>query len=357
MDDGAKRLAILNEQSKIMKKDRKCYLGIDVSKLWFDISVLIVTDKQKQPMLRERFDNSASGLTLMGKWLSQHQVPMDENSLLVIENTGVYHRLIWEYCSINDLPIHIGNAAQIKWSLGITRGKSDVTDSQRLCTYCYKHADDLKATPVLDPVFIQLKDLTTARSRLVSQINSMKVYLNELKLSNDRQVQKTMEDAHQAAIQGLKTSIGQVEEQIQKIIRENTGIKKNYDLLISIPGIGHLTAVYIICCTTNFAANISGKQLASYAGVAPFSDTSGTSIKGRNKVHKMANKDLKRLLHLCAMSAVKNYPEFRHYYDRKKAEGKHSMSILNAVRNKLVLRVAAVIKNQMIYVDNYKKAA
>lgn len=340
-----------------MKKERKCYLGIDVSKLWFDISVLIVSDQQKLPMLTERFCNTTSGLARLDEWLTELQVSKDEHSLLVIENTGVYHRLIWDYCSVNKLPLHIGNAAQIKWSLGIVRGKSDTTDSQRLCMYCYKHAEDLKATVVLDPIFLKLKDLITARTRLLSQLNSMKVYLNELKLSNDKQVQKMMETAHQAAMEGLKKSILEIEMNIHRIIKENSSIQGNYNLLISIPGIGHLTAVYLLGYTNNFKSNLTGKQLASYAGVVPFSDTSGTSIKGRNKVHKMANKDLKKLLHLCAMTAIRNYPEFRNYYDRKKAEGKHSMSILNAVRNKIVLRVVAVIKKQTSYVDKYEKAA
>lgn len=340
-----------------MQKERKCYLGIDVSKQWFDISLVVVTDNQKQEMLTRRFDNDSDGLKLMGKWLCDCQVPMNGNSLLVIENTGVYHRLIWEYCSLNNLPLHIGNAAQIKWSLGITRGKNDIIDSQRLCNYCYRHADELKATPVLDPVLIQLKDLITARNRLLSQINSIKIFLNELKLSNGKDVQKIMEQAHKAAMLGLAKSMEQVEEQISKIIQENQAIKHNYDLLRSVPGVGHLTAAYIICCTNNFVAKVKGKQLASYAGVVPFSNSSGTSIKGKNKVHKMANKELKRLLHLCALSAIRNCPEFKHYYDRKKEEGKHGMSILNAVRNKIALRAAAVISNQRKYVDNFKKAA
>jgi transposase len=340
-----------------MKNERKWYLGLDVSKLWFDISVLLVSDQQKQPMLTERFCNTTSGLAQMDEWLNELQVPKNEHSLLVMENTGVYHRLIWEYCSVNKLPLHIGNAAQIKWSLGIVRGKSDTTDSQRLCMYCYKHAEDLKATDALDPVFLKLKDLITARSRLLSQLNSMKVYLNELKLSNDKQVQKMMETAHQAAMKGLRKSIQEIEGNIHRVIREHRSIQNNYNLLISIPGIGHLTAVYLLCYTNNFAGKMTGKQLASYAGVVPFSNTSGTSIKGRNKVHKMANKDLKKLLHLCAMTAVKNYPEFKNYYDRKKAEGKHSMTILNAIRNKLALRAVAVIKNQRNYVNNYEKAA
>ena len=115
--------------------------------------------------------------------------------------------------------------------------------------------------------------------------------------------------------------------------------------------------VYIICYTTNFASKISGKQLGSYAGVVLFSNTSGTSIKGKNRVHKMANKELKKMLHLCVLTAIKYYPEFRQYFERKKGEGKNGMLVLNAIKNKLVLRVVAVVNKQQPYVDNTKVAA
>src|ERR1700744_3106528 len=116
-----------------MEKEKQCYLGIDVSKSWFDLSMISVSDNGKQQMVSERFNNDAAGINRFEKWLKANKVPMDVNSLLAIENTGVYHRLIWQYCSTHNLPIHIGNAAQIKWSLGIIRGKNDVADSKRLC--------------------------------------------------------------------------------------------------------------------------------------------------------------------------------------------------------------------------------
>lgn len=281
---------------------------------------------------------------------------MDDNSLLVIENTGVYHRLIWSFCSKHNLPLHIGNAAHIKWSLGITRGKSDVIDSKRLCSYCYKQSDELKATPALNPVFLTLKDLMTSRSRLVVQLHSTKNYMSELKCTNDKALLTMLDKAHQTAIEGIKKSIVEIEKMIEKIIAEDQAIKTNYELIKTVPGIGHLTAVYIICCTNNFAAKPSGKQLASYAGVVPFEHSSGSSIKGRNKVHKMANKELKKMLHLCALTAIKYYPEFKQYFDRKKAEGKNGMMVLNAIRNKLLLRVVSVVNKQLPYVNNYQIA-
>ena len=351
------RLFIKIKTFKMKKDHTKNYLGIDVSKPWFDVSLLVVADHVKQTMITERFDNSVTGMKLFKSWLKTMSVSFDDNSLLVIENTGVYHRLIWSFCSRHHLPIHIGNAAHIKWSLGITRGKSDVIDSQRLCMYCFKQADELKATPVLNPVFIKLKDLMSSRSRLVTQLHSTKNYLKELQCSNDKALLALLAKAHKAALEGLKKSILQLEEMIQKIIAEDAAIYNNYLLIKSVPGIGHLTAVYIICCTNNFITKVTGKQLASYAGVVPFEHTSGISIKGKSRVHKMANKELKKLLHLCALTAIKYYPEFRQYFDRKKAEGKNGMLVLNAIRNKLVLRVVAVVNKQQPYVNNTQIAA
>ncbi len=340
-----------------MKKQTCFFLGIDVSKPWFDISLMAVINFQKQPMITERFDNTDEGLALLKKWLKAQKVTFDNDTLLVIENTGIYHRLLWKFFSENNIPIHIGNAAHIKKSFGIARGKNDKIDSQRLCSYAYKNDDELKATPVLNSVFLTLKDLITSRTRLKTQLGANRTYLKELKSINDQATQKMMEKVYKMAVTGLQKSIVEIERQISLVIKSDKSINTNYTLLLSVPGIGPVTATYILCCTNNFAGKISGKQLACYAGVVPFSDTSGTSLKGRNKVHKMANKELKSLLHMCALSAIQYYEEFRNYYDRKTKEGKHPNCVLNAICNKILLRGVAVVNNQKDYVENYKKAA
>ena len=230
-------------------------------------------------------------------------------------------------------------------------------DSLRLCHYAHKHAEELKATPALNSALVTLKDLLTARSKLVTQINAIKTWLRELKEVSDKEVQKLMEKTHKDALTGLKKSIVLPEKQIRQRLEEDKEVKANYDLLLTVPGIGHLTAVYLICCTNNFVCKIMGKQLACYAGVVPFEHTGGTGISGRKKVHSMANKHLKKSLHLCALSAIKYYPEFKEYYDHKKKEGKHSMSVLNAIKNKLVLRAVSVVNNQKPYVDHTTTAA
>jgi len=344
-------------KTKRMKKQTCFFLGIDVSKPWFDISMMAVVNFQKQQMITERFDNTNEGLALLKKWLKEQKVKFDNDTLLVIENTGIYHRLLWKFFSENNIPIHIGNAAHIKKSFGIARGKNDKIDSQRLCSYAYKNDDELKATPTLNSVFLTIKDLITSRTRLKAQLGANRTYLKELKNINDQATQKMMEKVYKMVITGLKKSIDEIEKQITVIIKSNPSISDNHNLLLSVPGIGPVTATYILCCTNNFAGKVSGKQLACYAGVVPFRDTSGTSLKGRNKVHKMANKELKSLLHMCALSAIQHYQEFRNYYDRKVTEGKHANCVLNAICNKIILRAAAVVTNRKDYVENYKKAA
>lgn len=330
-------------------------MGMDVSKEWVDIALMKVVNHQKQPLHCARFDNTRAGMDALDGWLQAQGVPFDERSLLVVENTGVYHRRIWQWCTEKGLPLHIGNAAQIKWSLGIARGKSDLIDSRRLCAYAYKERDELTATPLHNAALTALKDLLTARSRLKQQAGSIKVYLGELKGTTTAELHQVMEAAHQAVLEGLATSLKAVEEQIKAAVAADGALQQNYKLLVSVPGIGHLTAVYLLCCTHNFAFKPSGKQLACYAGVAPFGSTSGKSIKRKDQVHPMANKELKRLLHLGALSAIKNNGELKDYYRRKTQEGKHALSVLNAIRNKIALRAVAVVMKQKSYTANNEK--
>lgn len=332
--------------------NNKFFIGIDVSKPYFDVSLMPVIEHQKQAIVSSRFNNTSKGLLQFLKWLKANKVSFDINTLVVIENTGVYHRLLWQFFSKHSIPLHIGNAAHIKWSFGIARGKNDLIDSIRLCQYAFKENDALKHTQPINNSLMEVKDLMTSRKNLLQQLRGIEKYLRELKTSNNRTTQSILEKAHKQAIEGLKKSILEIEVQLKKIITTNQDLEKNYSLLTTIPGIGRFTAMYLISCTHNFTNNVNGKQLACYAGVVPFEHSSGISIKGRNRVHKMANKDLKAMLHLGALVCIQRYPEFKEYYQRKKQEGKHALCILNAIKNKLLLRVAAVIKNQKAYIQN-----
>ena len=103
---------------------------------------------------------------------------------------------------------------------------------------------------------MQLRDLMSSRSRLVTQLHSTKNYIKEIQYTNDKVLLAMLDKAHKAALDGIKKSIVLLEHLINKIIQEDQAVYNNYQLIKSVPGAGHLTAVYIICCTNNFAANL-----------------------------------------------------------------------------------------------------
>ncbi len=120
-------------------------------------------------------------------------------------------------------------------------------------------------------------------------------------------------------------------------------------------GISQTTAAEIILTTNEFQDITDPKKFACYAGVVPFERSSGQR-KGRPKVSHMANKKVKSLLHLGAMSAIQHCTQLKAYYQRKVKEGKNKMLVINALRNKLIHRVYAVVKRGKKYNKIYTPA-
>jgi|tagenome__1003787_1003787.scaffolds.fasta_scaffold20666362_1 transposase len=337
---------------------KRYFIGIDVSKHTLDVAFIIREQSFFSKVTWKQFSNTATGLRQLHQWLTEMQVPLSNQAIVVIENTGIYHRLLWHFFSSLQVDLCIENAAQVKWSLGIARGKNDKVDSRRLALYAVRHADRLKPTPALHQQVLPLKDLLTLRNKLLVQIRSITTNIKELKnISVTESFANASKKLLQPALNGLQQSLKQVEKEIKETLNKDKDLQNIYKRLITVPGIGPVTAMYLICCSNVFTMCKSGKQLACYCGVVPFDHQSGISIKGGQHVHKMANKELKRLLHMCALTSIKNHAEFKEYYNRKKREGKHAMSILNAIKNKLVLRAFAVVKNERDYVNNHAKAA
>lgn len=338
-----------------MKKNY--FVGIDVSKQTIDVAFIAQHGRQKTSPCWKVFDNNDHGLSQMKAWLQDNHVSFKKDTLFVIENTGLYHRHLVNFCNKHQLQLCIENGAQVKWSLGIARGKSDKVDSRRLALYAQRFVDRLKPASVLHEGVQAIKDLITLRNRHIVQLRSLQTHLKELKVTTNSKDVRELEKIHMPLIKTIKAIIKKTEVAIVTKIRSNNITSRQYMLLLSIPCIGPITASYLIACTNAFTNCVSGKQLACYCGVVPFEYQSGISIKGKHHIHKMANKNLKALLHLCAMSSIKYVAELKDYFNRKVGEGKHKMSIINAIRNKLVLRAFAVIKNDRPFVENLGKAA
>ena len=153
-----------------------------------------------------------------------------------------------------------------------------------------------------------------------------------------------------ASLAAIEKDLKNIEANIISIVNEDDNLKLLYKLITSVVGIGFVTAINLLVHTNAFTVLKDTRKLACYCGVAPFEYSSGSSIRGKTKVHYMANKKLKCNLHMASLSAIKLDADLKTYYERKVNEGKNKMSVLNAVKNKLLARVIAVVNKQQEYV-------
>ena len=207
-----------------------------------------------------------------------------------------------------------------------------------------------------DNQLVEMKVLYTHREKIVK---SIKQYQKEFECEDflPKEVQKDLFKSTRSILNNLKKNLLKIEAKLNEIINESEELKRNFNLVTSIPGIGKQTAIYLLIVTKNFTTFKEARKLACYAGIAPFPYQSGSSINGRTKVNNLADKKLKSLLNMCALSANKYDVELKEYFEKKVNEGKNKMLVLNNIRNKLLARVFAVINRQEPYVNLKKYAA
>ncbi|MBP2830694.1 IS110 family transposase [Aquimarina sp. U1-2] len=145
-----------------------------------------------------------------------------------------------------------------------------------------------------------------------------------------------------AHYKSIETSIKRIETEMQKLINQDANLKESYKKITRVIGVGPVIAIKCIVETENFIKFNNARKFSCHCGLAPFPYQSGSSIKGKTKTHFLRDKSLKATLTKGAISAIQHDPQIKAYYKRKIAEGKHHMSVKNAVANKLVLRIFAV---------------
>lgn len=328
-------------------------VGIDVSKLKLDVTFL------NEPLEKKPYhfivENNQKGIAKICNALQKKSLDLSK-VLFCFEDTGVYSMPLSCYLSENNLNYWMIPAIQIKRSKGISRGKNDKTDSKDIAFYALTHLHKLRLSKMPEKDLLSLKLLFTEREKLMKTLSIMsKTSENEGFIP--KEALKDVLKFNKAFIKQIKATIKKVEDKMQEIITENEEMKKQNELIQSIPGVGTQTAMYLILITKSFNSFDNWRQLACYAGVAPFEYSSGTSIKGRTKVSHLADKKLKSLLNLCALNMKKYDPEINAYFDKKVEEGKPKMLVVNNIRAKIISRVFATIKRGTPYVNTYKFAS
>ncbi len=325
-------------------------IGIDVSKSTIDCCIY---PKEEY----ECFENTTKGYQNFISWITVKSGCQLDQLFCCFEHTGIYSSALAGFLTDKKMNYAVISGLEIKRSMGIKRGKDDKTDARQIALYAYRRKDELKSFQLPEKDILNLKKLLSLREKLVKQRAGYKAFLKEQKQFFNRSDNPLLFTVPESIIRALDKQLDKVQGQIQDIINHNLDLKNLVQLITSIPGVGLQTALHLIAITNGFLLFKNSRKLACYAGIAPFPYQSGVSVKGKTKVSSLANKKTKTLLNTCAKSAITHNPELREYYKRKINNGKHKMCATNAVRNKLLHRVFAVVKRGTPYVDTHAYAA
>ena len=328
--------------------EKSLFIGIDVSKNELDFAVV----ESNKTLFHLEVTNDKKGIDTFIKMLKKETNFSYESSLFCLEFTGIYNNILLNYLSQKSASIWVENARQIKDSMGTLRGKTDKLDAILIAQYAYKNRETPRLwTPKRD-IIQELDRLTAVRLRLVNAVKTLETPLTDSKKFIGKKTHNSTFNDCQNSINALKKDIENIENQIKELIENDDELKHLFEIITSVKGISKVTATEIIITTNEFKDINDAKKFGCYAGCVPFEKSSGKK-NGKPRVSSIANKKMKSLLHMAALSAIQHCQELKKYYLRKVTEGKNKMLVLNNVRNKLILRIFACVSKNKKYDENY----
>lgn len=317
-------------------------IGVDLSKLTLDVHCY----GKAECMLAA---NNSKGYKALLKWIRKFTRDLSE-VMIVMEYCGVYSYGLEKFLYGQQIDYVKRSALDIKRSAGIKRGKTDRADARMISQYGWYRREELQPMKPVSRIQQHLQQLMAHRDKMVADHSSYQSRIKELQQHIGSDLNKTITCSTQYIMDVLEVEIKQTESQIKELLKEEQELQVNYDLITSIKGVGFVSAVHFLIVTENFTRFADARKFACYCGVAPFKNESGSSIRGKTKTSYLANRRIKSLLTMAAISAINHQPELKAKYEKKLSEGKAKMVALNMIRFELIERIFAVIKRQTPYI-------
>lgn len=309
---------------------QKVYIGIDISKDSFDAALFLQGSAHQL-----HFQNKQTGFGQFQKWLKKRKVA---EAHACMEATGRYADELAFFLYKRGYEVSVVNPRRIKSyaESKLTRNKTDVVDAAIIEDFCRTQLPPLWEPPAPE---IEVLQMMTRHLDALKRMRTQE--LNRLKSGQTASIVQEMIRKH---IDFLDQEIAQLEGQIDDHIDHHSGLKKDAELLESIPGIGSLTAAILMAEIKDINRFDSASELASYAGLSPQKRQSGTSVRGRSRLSKIGNATLRKALYFPSMSARRHNPIVRTLSERLAARGKQTMVIQGAAMRKLLHIVFGVWK-------------
>lgn len=322
------------------------FIGVDVSKKKLDFCVMFENKVVREDVIA----NHPSAVTALIHQLEDEFGISNAQMLVCAEHTGQYTYPLVCACEAVECKLWLEHPSNIKYSSGVQRGKNDKIDAKRIAIYAARFEDKVRLYERPDQEIERLKQLEAERSLYVADLAKYKAQMKDQKEYMPESIYKEKAKRLKKLMKNLQEVIDSITEEMECIVNSTEVLSRQYRLLQSIDGVGPVVALNMIVVTEAFTRFDNARQFNCFAGLAPFQYTSGSSQHSRARVSHRADKCIKTLLHLSAVSLVsKAGGEMKEYYLRKVEEGKNKMTVINALRAKIVARMFAVIKRNDFY--------
>jgi transposase len=319
-------------------------LGIDIAKLKFNACLIEPSGKLRHKL----FPNTSAGFEQLRDWLSRQGI---ERVHACLEATGSYGEALALFLHQAGHTVSVVNPAAIKAFARsrLSRTKTDRVDAELIARFCLA-----QAPPAWTPLPPEVRDLQALVRRLESLIEMRGA--EENRLSSGITVDSVRESV-EAHLSYLNQEIKRTEELIGAHINRHARLKRQRELLDSIPGIAETTAALLLAEITDIKQYRRARQVAAYAGLVPRERQSGTSVRGRTRLSKIGNARLRRGLYFPAITALRCSPFFQQWAEGLRERGKSKMSVICAVMRKLVHLAYGVLKTGREFDPQWAKSA
>ena len=332
-------------------------LGVDISKDWFDVCLM---NRQFEIVFEQRVVNRSDQIMeFISNLLEQFDITEMNSIFMCVEHTGLYIQNLVRCWMTKGGELAVIPANKISRSLAGSQGwveKTDTLDARRIGEYGIRFSDKLQSYRLKSHNLELLQRLQRQRARLLNAMNILRVPVSESENFDTASIVENIKQNQVGSIAAIETDLENIDRQMQKTIDEDPYLNRVYKLITSVPGVGPVTTFEIIIATEGFTkfSPDQAKKFARYAGVIPMKHESGTSVRKRPRNTKVANRRLKPLLTMGATSLIRGKDVIGRYYQRKILEGKHHLTVINAIRNKLILRIFAVVRNDTTYKADFE---
>jgi transposase len=319
-------------------------LGIDISKLKFDVALLRDNGKFKHRV----FPNTPAGFLQLSAWLEKQKV---ERVHACLEATGTYSEAAATYLSDAGHMVSIINPAAIKayGQSRLSRTKTDKADASLIAQFCQE-----RRPTQWQPLPVEIRLLQALVRRLDALLEMRQMEANRLEVTADAVVVTKSLVGHLAF---LDDEIARTEQSIRSHIGAHPGLREQRDLLLSIPGIGDTTAAKLLGEIMDVKLYESARQLAAFAGLVPRLHESGSSVRRKARLSKTGAPRLRKALYFPAIVAMRHNPPIRVMSERLKERGKCPMQIIGAAMRKLVHLAYGVLKSGKPFDPEFMKTA